>query len=80
MPPCPGCRSALTNSGISAEQLREGVAIVLDYVRRRRALHDPEYEVFTKGWMDGDREVQQGYLPNLRGPTGTSCSRSAFTW
>ncbi len=63
--------------GISAEQLREGVASVLDYVRRRRALHDPEYEVFTKGWMDGDREVQQGYLPNLRGPTGTKLRREA---
>ena len=61
--------------GISAEQLREGVASVLDYVRRRRALHDPEYEVFTKRWMDGDREVQQGYLPNLRGPTGTKLRR-----
>ena len=48
---------------------------MLDYVRRRRALHDPEYEVFTKGWMDGDREVQQGYLPNLRGPTGTKLRR-----
>ena len=63
--------------GISAEQLREGVASVLDYVRRRRALHDPEYEVFTKAWMDGDREVQQGYLPNLRGPTGTKLRREA---
>ena len=53
---------------ISAERLREGVASVLDYLRRRRALHDPEYEIFTKYWMEGDREVQQGYLPNLRGP------------
>ena len=63
--------------GISAEQLREGVASALDYMRRRRALHDPEYGVFTKGWMDGDREVQQGYLPNLRGPTGTKLRREA---
>ena len=63
--------------GISAEQLRDGVAGVLDYLRRRRALHDPEHEVFTKYWMDGDREVQQGYLPNLRGPAGTKLRREA---
>ena len=63
--------------GISAERLRDGVASVLDYLRRRRALHDPEYEVFTRYWMDGDREVQQGYLPNLRGPAGTKLRRAA---
>ena len=57
--------------GLSAGRLQEGVAGVLDYLRRRRALHDPEHEVFTKYWKDGDREVQQGYLPNLRGPAGT---------
>ena len=62
---------------VSAERLREGVASVLDYLRRRRALHDPEYEIFTKYWMDGDREVQQGYLPNLRGPVGTKLRREA---
>ena len=45
--------------GISAEHLREGVASVLDYLRRRRALHDPEHELFTKYWKDGDPEVQQ---------------------
>ena len=50
---------------------------MLDYLRRRRALHDPEYEVFTKYWKDGDREVQQGYLPNLRGPAGTKLRREA---
>ena len=64
--------------GISAEHLREGVAGVLDYLRRRRALHDPEHEIFTKYWKDGDREVQQGYLPNLRGPAGTKLRREAI--
>ena len=61
--------------GISAEHLREGVASVLDYLRRRRALYDPEHELFTKYWKDGDPEVQQGYLPNLRGPAGTKLRR-----
>ena len=63
--------------GVSAERLRDGVASVLDYLRRRRALHDPEHEIFTKYWMDGDREIQQGYLPNLRSPAGTKLRREA---
>ena len=63
--------------GISAERLRGGVAGVLDYLRRRRALHDPEHGIFTRYWRDGDREVQQGYLPNLRGPAGTKLRRAS---
>ena len=63
--------------GISAERLRDGVASVLDYLRRRRALYDPEHGIFTKYWMDGDREIQQGYLPNLRSPAGTKLRREA---
>ncbi len=63
--------------GISPEQLREGVASVLDYLRRKRVLRDHEYELFTKYWMDGDREIQQGYLPDHRGPVGTKLKRQA---
>ena len=40
-------------------------ASLLDYLRRKRVLHDPEREIFTKYWMDGDLEVQQGYLPQV---------------
>ena len=61
--------------GISAEHLREGVASVLDYLRRKRALHDPEHEIFTKHWMDGDREIQQGYLPSFLAPNATKLRR-----
>ena len=50
--------------GIAAGRLREGVASVLDYLRRKPTLHDPEHEIFTKYWMEGDREIQQGYLPS----------------
>ena len=44
----PGCLPAWIQQrahdlGISAEHLREGVAGVLNYLRRRRALHDPEH-------------------------------------
>ena len=62
--------------GIPAEDLRDGIATVLDYLRRKRVLHDPEREVFTKYWMDGDLEVQQGYLPQLGAPVGTKLRRA----
>ncbi len=61
--------------GISAEHLREGVASVLDYLRRKRALYDPEHGIFTKHWMDGDREIQQGYLPSFLSPNATKLRR-----
>ena len=63
--------------GISPEDLREGVASVLDYLRRGRALHDPEYEIFTKYWREGDREIQQGYLPSFINPNATKLRREA---
>ena len=59
-----------------AEALREGVAAVLDYLRRKRVLHDPEHEVFTRFWLDGDAEIQQGYLPKLGPPVGTKMRRA----
>ncbi|MBW2122811.1 MAG: DUF1998 domain-containing protein, partial [Deltaproteobacteria bacterium] len=58
-----------------AEDLRDGVAGLLDYLRRKRVLYDPEREVFTKYWMDGDLEVQQGYLPQIGNPIGTKLRR-----
>ena len=61
--------------GISAERLREGVASALDYLRRKRALHDPEHEIFTRHWMEGDREIQQGYLPSFLAPNATKLRR-----
>jgi len=61
--------------GLPAEDLREGVASLLDYLRRRNVLYDPEYKIFTKYWMDGDLEVQQGYIPQLGSPTGTKITR-----
>ncbi len=63
--------------GIPSERLCKGVAGVLDYLRRKRALYDPEFEIFTKYWMEGDREIQQGYLPGFHGPNGTKLRRSA---
>ena len=63
--------------GIPPERLREGIAGALDYLRRRGALHDPEHEIFTKYWQEGDREVQRGYLPSYLAPHATKLRRSA---
>ncbi|HRX87181.1 MAG TPA: helicase-related protein, partial [Phycisphaerae bacterium] len=62
--------------GLPAEDLRDGIASLLDYLRRRRALHDPEREIFSKYWMDGDLEIEQGYLPQLGSPVGTKLRRN----
>ena len=61
--------------GKPADELCDGMAGVLDYLRRKRALYDPEYEIFGKYWMEGDREIQQGYLPGFRGPNATKLRR-----
>ena len=61
--------------GMPADRLCEGVASALDYFRRRGALLDPEFKVFTKYWMDGDLEVQQGYLPSFLRPKGFKLRR-----
>ena len=63
--------------GISAERLRGGVAGVLDFFRRKRALYDAEYGIFTKYWQEGSPEIQQGYLPGFRGPNATKLKRDA---
>ncbi len=62
--------------GLPPEELREGVASLLDYLRRKRVLHDPEREIFTQYWMDGDLEIQQGYLPQMGNPVGTKLRRT----
>ena len=64
--------------GIPPGSLRNGVASVLDYLRRKRALHDPEHEIFSKYWMEGDREIQQGYLPSFLAPNGTKLKRDSL--
>ena len=60
---------------ISPERLCEGIASVLDYLRRKGVLFDPEHQIFTKHWMEGDREIQQGYLPSFIRPHGTKLRR-----
>ena len=71
----PWIQRTAVDLGMPPEDLRDGVASVLDYFRRKRVLYDPEREVFGKYWMDGDLEIQQGYLPQLGAPTGTKLRR-----
>jgi hypothetical protein len=55
-----------------------GSLCVLDYLRRKRVLWDPEREIFSRYWMDGDLEIQQGYLPQFGSPSGTKLHRQPF--
>jgi ATP-dependent helicase YprA (DUF1998 family) len=61
--------------GMPAEDLCEGIAGLLDYFRRKRVVYDPEWQIFSKYWMEGDLEVQQGYLSQAGGPCGTKLRR-----
>ena len=62
--------------GVPPEDLKDGVAGVLDYFRRSRTLYDPESEIFTKYWNEGAKEVEQGYIPQLQ-PKGIKIRRKS---
>ena len=53
--------------GCTAEQLADGIASLLDAARSRGAVYDPVTKAWSKRWQDGEREVQQGYLPPMKG-------------
>lgn len=57
--------------GIPPESFREGMACVLDYLRRQKVLYDAEHEIFSRYFEKGSHEIQRGYLPLERGPKGT---------
>ena len=62
--------------GFEPSELAEGVAALLDHMRRIRLLHDAPTRVFGKLWRDGDKEIQYGYLPSFSGgPRGVKLSR-----
>jgi hypothetical protein len=54
--------------GTTPEKLRDGVAGLLDSARRSRILYDPESRIFSRFWREGDREVQNGYIPYFDAP------------
>lgn len=53
--------------GCSADELCEGIASLLDAARSRRMVFDPVTRIYSKFWLDGEKEVQHGYLPSMRG-------------
>ena len=61
--------------GLPPESMREGVAAALDYVRRQKVLYDAEYLTFTRYWLGGDLEIQQGHLRRTGGPKGVKLKR-----
>ncbi|MCO5106225.1 MAG: DEAD/DEAH box helicase [Burkholderiaceae bacterium] len=52
--------------GCKPQDLAEGVASLLDAARSRKILFDRETLAFSKVWMDGVKEVMQGYLPSMK--------------
>ena len=74
-PSLPWIQQQAFRLGIPADRLRDGVASVLDHFRRRGALLDPEYKVFTRYWGEGSPEVQQGFLPSFIKPLGLKLRR-----
>jgi ribosomal protein L40E len=63
--------------GIPPEAFRDGVAAVLDSLRRKRLLADSQYGTFSRYWIDGETEIQNGYLAAIRPPQGTKLQRHA---
>jgi len=72
----PWIQETARDIGVPAEDMRDGVAGLLDDLRRKRVLYDPEYEIFSRYWQDGDLEIQQGYLPQIRSPRATKLRRA----
>jgi len=63
--------------GLDAADLCEGVAALLDHLRRKRAFHDDPTRMFGKSWRPGDKEILYGYLPAFSGgPKGLKLTRS----
>lgn len=62
--------------GVSEEALAEGMAALLDHLRRIRVLHDESTKLFETMWNSGDKEVQYGYVPVFSGgPKGVKLTR-----
>ncbi len=54
-------------TGIPAQDLVNGITVLLDINRRGNILLDREGHIFSKYWQEGDFEIQRGYLPLLPG-------------
>ncbi|MFN9038317.1 MAG: helicase, partial [Planctomyces sp.] len=63
--------------GIAPEVFRDGVAAVLDYLRRKRLLFDSVHNLFSRYWLDGATEIQNGYFQKYGPPEGTKLQRDS---
>ena len=64
--------------GIDPGRLADGIAGLLDQMRRSHHLFDREGRIFSRFWMDGDWEIMRGYLPKIPGvPKGLKLQRDA---
>src|SRR5690606_38203654 len=60
---------------VEPSALTEGIAAILDHLRRTRLLDDPLTRLFGKLWRSGHKEIQYGYLPAFSGgPRGVKLS------
>lgn len=63
---------------VTPDALVEGIAALLDHLRRVRVLHDESTKLFETMWNSGDKEVQYGYVPTFPGgPKGVKLSRAS---
>lgn len=63
---------------LPADEILGGVEGILDYLRRRKYLFDETSRVFSRTWHSGEREIQNGYLPELKGiPKGVKLRRAS---
>nr|WP_263429216.1 DEAD/DEAH box helicase [Nannocystis pusilla] len=61
--------------GLAPDALVEGIAALLDHMRRSRLLRDPT-KLFERRWNSGDKQIQYGYMPTFPGgPKGVKLSR-----
>ena len=61
---------------VAEDALLEGVAALLDHLRRVRVLHDGPTKLFETMWNSGDKEVQYGYVNTYGGgPKGVKLTR-----
>lgn len=62
-PELPFMQTYAKRLGVTPEQMTDGVASLLDTLRRRRYVHDQSSKLYTRIWDEGDREVMRGYFP-----------------
>jgi hypothetical protein len=63
--------------GIPPEELHDAIGLLMDHIRRQRILYDDKHKTFTKFWGDGDKEILNGFLPEMDPPKGTKLRRAS---